>query len=156
MITCQFEDGGKAELRHVTMDVVVVKDGKVIMEKRTKGLLESGKWGITGGYMARDEDIFGTVEREVFEETGWRVENITLLRIKHWPDRPSEDRQNVSFVFCADAARHEGEKDWESDEVKWFPLEDLPNQIAFDQADDIEVYKRYKKGEITVPMLHKL
>ncbi len=158
MINCTFENGNKASLRHVVVDTIVIRDKEILLGKRAKKLLEGGKWGLIAGFMERDEDLFQAVEREIFEETGWRVKDITLLRIKHWPDRPSEDRQNVAFVFFATATVQEGDKDWESDDIKWFPLDSLlqKEDIAFDHAEDIEIYKKYLTKQFSLPILKKI
>jgi 8-oxo-dGTP diphosphatase len=151
MIKCQFEDGNSASLRHAVVDTIVVKDNKILMVKRTAKLLEGGKWGLVGGYCERDETIRQTVEREVHEETGWTVENLRLLRIVDNPNRPMEDRQNICFVYVADAVEKTGEPDWESDEQKWFSLENIPptEMVAFDHLEDIEIYKKYLAGELS-------
>ncbi|HET8669967.1 MAG TPA: hypothetical protein VFM05_04890, partial [Candidatus Saccharimonadales bacterium] len=64
------------------------------------------------------------------------------LRIKDNPDRPHEDRQNIAFVYTCKATEKVGEGDWESDDMQWFDLSELPprEQIAFDQSDDIAFY----------------
>src|SRR5260221_694148 len=126
MIICKFEDGGQGKLRHAVVDILVVKDDKLLMVKRVPKLLEGGKWGIIGGFMGRDENLKQTVEREIFEETGYKVKDITLLTIRDNPDRPNDDRQNVSFVFFCTALEKEGEPDWESTEQKWFSFDELP------------------------------
>src|ERR1700722_19697338 len=102
MITCTFEDDGTAKLRHVVVDGLVFNQkGEILLVKRTAKLLEGGKWGLIGGFMDRNETLMQGLEREIFEETGWKVTNMTLLRIKDKPNRPHEDRQNISFVyFC--------------------------------------------------------
>lgn len=142
MITCIFEDGGKGTLRHVVVDALVLKDKKILMAKRTKKLLEGGKWGIIGGFVNRDETLEQAIKREVFEETGYKVEYVELLRVIDNPDRPGEDRQNINFVYTCTAVEKIGEKDWESDEVKWFDLDSLPpkESIAFDHFDSIKFY----------------
>lgn len=152
MINCIFENGNKASLRHVTIDVSVIQGNKVLLVKRAKGLLEAGKWSLIGGFVDRDETIQQAVAREIFEETGWRVKEITFLRVKDSSNRPHEDRQNICFAFFCTAEKKEGEKDWESDEVKWFDLNNLPTDIAFDHGDDIELYKKYLKQEFILPM----
>lgn len=153
MINCKLESGKTTSLRHVVVDVLVLKENKILMVKREKTLLEGGKWGAIGGFVQRDETIRQTVEREIFEETGWRIKNITFLRIKGAPNRPHEDRQNIAFVFFCSATKKEGEKDWESDEVKWFDLNSLPpkDNIAFDQAEDIDLYKEYLEEKFLLP-----
>ncbi len=142
MIKCIFEDGGEGYLRHVCVDVLVLKDRKILLVKRTGKLLEGGKWGLVGGFVGRGETLIQAVEREIEEETGLKVKNITHLRVKDSPDRPKEDRQNIAFVYYCEAVEKVGQKDWESDEVKWFDLNDLPpkEEIAFDHYDDVKLY----------------
>ena len=55
MITCIFENGGKASFRHVVLHAIVERDGQIILEKRTGKLLETGKWALPGGFLDRDE-----------------------------------------------------------------------------------------------------
>lgn len=154
MIHCTFENGNKASLRHVVVDNIVLKDNKILLVKRTGKILEGGKWGLPCGFMERGDTILSAIDREVFEETGWRVSDKTLLRIKDSPNRPHEDRQNVGFTFFCKADAKEGDKDWESDEVKWFELNALPpaSEIAFDHFEDIELYKEYLKNKFTLPL----
>jgi len=142
MINCKFENGNKASLRHVTIDVLVLKGHKVLLVKRTGKLLETGKWGVVGGFVERNETLTEAASREVYEETGWKIKNIKLLRIIDWPDRPKDDRQNISFVYFADAFKKTGSPDNESSEQKWFDLDRLPPQetFAFDHFQDIEFY----------------
>src|SRR5436305_1720375 len=90
MIKCTFEDGNEASLRHITVDVIVVKDGRILLTKRNAKLLEGGKWGLTGGFMDRNETLKQAGEREVMEESGWKIRNLTLLTLRDNPDRPKE------------------------------------------------------------------
>jgi len=117
-------------------------------------ILESGKWGLIGGFMERDETIREAVAREAFEETGWKIENITLLMIRDDPSSAVEDRQNIKFVFFADAVEKTGGQDNESTAIEWFPLDTIPpaEQIAFDHFDSIETYRRWKKEQFPLPV----
>src|SRR3990167_10491472 len=126
MITCAFENGGKDSLRHVVVDVLVIDGNKILLVKRTGKLLESGKWALPGGFLARDETTKQGAQREVKEETGYEIEIIKLLRVVDNPDRPKEDRQNVSFVYLAKPLEKTGIADKESSEMKWFDLDKLP------------------------------
>src|SRR5476651_1613578 len=145
MINCSFEDGNIGKLRHVIIDALVLKDGKVLMVKRTAKLLEGGKWALVGGYVERDETTKQAVARETLEETGWKVKDLTLLRVNDSPNRPHEDRQNVAFVYFGTATEKVGEPDWESDEQKWFDWSELPpdTEIAFDHFENIKLYQKY-------------
>jgi len=148
MITCQFEDGSKANLRHVTMDAIVIKDNKLLLTKRTVGkLLEGGKYALPGGHLDRDEDTKQGVLRELKEETGYEGKIISLFRIIDKPDRKGEDRQNVDFVYLIEAGEKTSDPDDEVSEVKWFSLNNLPdeNHIAFDHWETIQLYLDKKK-----------
>lgn len=154
MIKCRFEDGGEALLRHVTVDVLVIDGKKILFIKRAKHLTQGGKWGLVGGYLDRDERVRDAVIREVEEESGYQVSDLTLLTIRDNPDRRGEDRQNVSFVFFCKVGERVGEHDTEVDEVKWFDLDDLPDpsQIAFDHYSSIELYKEYVEKKMLLPI----
>lgn len=156
MISCTFEDGGKANLRHVVVDNLVIKDKKLLMVKRAKGVPAQGKWGLVGGFMSTDETLKEAVKREIFEETGYRIDNVTLLTIIDNPNRHPKDgeRQNVAFVFICMALEKEGKPDWESTEQKWFDFDKLPKEeeIAFDHFKMIQMYLKYKKENLHLPL----
>lgn len=158
MITCTFENGSQNSLRHVTVGCLVIRDGNILLAKRSKGLLESGKWCLLGGYANRDETTVETGVREALEESGWSIDNLRLLRINDNPDRPHEDRQNIDFIYIADAIKEVGEKDWESEDVQWFSLEKLPpdDQVAFDHLDSIKLYKKYLDKPFQLPIVGKI
>lgn len=155
MINCEFENGNPASLRHVVVDSLVVHEGKILLVKRTGKLLEGGKWGIVGGFVERDESLKEAAAREIFEETGYEVEGITLLRIIDTPNRPAEDRQNVSFVFFCTAVEKVGAADDESDEQVWFDLSALPpmSEFAFDHFSNIELYLKFLREPFVLPRL---
>jgi len=135
-----------------------MKDNQILLARRAKGLLEAGKWCLLGGYANRDETTEETGVRESMEESGWVVNNLRLLRINDDPNRPHEDRQNIDFIYIADAVEKTGEPDWESAELQWFSLDALPpsDEIAFDHEDSIQLYKKYLAKEFPLPYLAKL
>lgn len=155
MINCEFEDGGKAKLRHMCVDMLIInKQGQILMVKRAPKLMDGGRWGLVGGYMDRDETLKEGAAREALEETGWTIKNLQLLTINDTPERPRDaNRQNISAVYICEADKKVGEPDWESTEQKWFDLDQLPpdDQIAFDFVSDIDLYKDYLQGKITIP-----
>lgn len=155
MITCTFENGNQNSLRHVTVGCLVVKEDKILLAKRSEGLVEAGKWCLLGGYVNRDETISEAGIRESLEESGWSVGNLRLLRVNDSPARPRQDHQNVDFIYIADAVGKVGEPDWESQALRWFPLSKLPTaaQIAFDHSESIELYKKYLRTPFPLPVL---
>lgn len=159
MLTCKFENGEQTSLRHVTITVLVIKDGKILLGKRRKykgkPILEFGKWGLLGGFLNRNETSLQAARREVLEESGWEIDDLVLFRINDNPDRPNENnRQSVDMIFFARGIKKIGDFDEEVSELQWFDLEHLPpvDEIAFDHANNIDLYKRYLKERFALPI----
>jgi ADP-ribose pyrophosphatase YjhB (NUDIX family) len=156
MIDCTFENGNKASppLRHVVIDALVIKDDKILLVKRAPQLTAGGKWADIGGFIGHGEFLKQTVAREVLEETGYTIKDITLLTIRDNPDR-NENRQNISFVYVCTPIEKTGEADKESTEVKWFAFDELPDEkeFAFDHYQIIQLYLKYKKEHLTLPII---
>jgi ADP-ribose pyrophosphatase YjhB (NUDIX family) len=142
VITCTFEHGRQAPLRHVVVHAVVERGGALLLVRRAAHLPEGGKWGLPGGFLDRDETLVEGVLRELREETGWSGHVASLLRINSRPDRPREDRQNVAFDFVIVPHEQVDEPDHESSAVAWMPLDRLPplDELAFDHGDTVRAY----------------
>ena len=155
MITCVFEDGGRAELRHVVVHAVVEREGALLLVRRAEQLSEGGKWGLPGGFLDRDETLAEGVLRELREETGWTGRVVGLLRINSNPDRPHEDRQNVAFDFVVEPVAKVGEPDAESVAVAWIPIDQLPplETLSFDHGDTIRAYLACRRQPPPAPIL---
>lgn len=159
MITCTFENNNKTSLRHITVNAIVVKNNQVLLGKRAtfngKPILESGKWGLLGGFFSRDENLIEAVKREVMEESGWEIDSLYLFQINDNPNRPKEDRQNVDIIFIANAVKQIKTSDEEVSKLQWFDLDKLPTkeEIAFDHGDNLELYKKYLKEKFPLPVL---
>jgi len=155
MIKCEYENGNKALLRHAVVDNIVLKDGKVLLVKRAANLLEGGKWGLVGGFVDRDETVKEAATREIMEETGYTVSDITLLGIIDRPDRKGEDRQNISFVYFSNAVEKIGNADNESEAQAWFGLSELPGEeeFAFDHFYIIKLYADYLRKPFALPKI---
>lgn len=156
MITCIFENGNKASLRHVVVHAIVEKDGKILLVKRAATLsLEAGKWALPGGFVDRDETAQEAVLRELKEESGWEGEVIFWFRINTNPNRPHEDRQNIAIDFVIKPLREVGTMDKETTGVWWIQIENLPplDSFAFDHGESIEFYLRYRKSPFPIPIM---
>lgn len=159
MIRCMFENGDSVSLRHVTMNAIIVKDGKILLCKRGtykgKPILESGKWALLGGFMDRDENLMEGIRREVREESGWELDGLQLFFINSNPNRTGEDRQNLDVIFIARAVSQAKADNEEVRELAWFDLENLPagDQFAFDHGKDVALYKEYLAKQFPIPVL---
>ena len=154
MITCEFEDGGKGNLRHVVVHCLCIKDGKVLLVKRAPGILEAGKWGFPGGFLDQGETIYKCAKRELIEETGYVGDAEKLFRINSGERKNDNGRNNVVFEIIVRVGEKTGESDWEQTEVKWFPLEDVnTEELAFDHGDTIKLLIEYQKSECELPIV---
>lgn len=156
MITCTFENGTHARLRHVVVHAIVEQDGALLLEKRAGPYLETGKWGIPSGYLDRDETAAQATLRELREETGWLGEIISLFRINTLPNRPREkERQNVVIEYLVKPLKKVGEHDAEISTVSWFPIDRLPplDTLAFDHGESIAFYLKYRTSKFPIPIV---
>ena len=155
MITCTFEEGSKARLRHVVVHAIVEQNEALLLVRRARHLPEGGRWGLPGGFLDRDESLSEGALRELREETGWEGQIVRLLRINSRPNRPREDRQNVAFDFVISPLRRVGEPDDESSDVQWIPIDHLPplDSLAFDHGDTIGVYLESRGRSASGPIL---
>jgi 8-oxo-dGTP diphosphatase len=155
MITCTFEKGYTDNLRHAVVHALAVKDNSVLLAKRSGDILETGKWNLPGGFMQRDETVSQAVLREVYEETGWECEIISLFRINSEPKRPGEDRQNVVFEYLVKPIKHTGIPDHESSKVEWIPLDKLLpfDEYAFDHGESLKLLVKYLKSPFPLPII---
>jgi 8-oxo-dGTP diphosphatase len=154
VITCTFEDGGQARLRHVVLHAVVERNGALLLVKRAPHLSEGGKWGLPGGFLDRDETVADGVLRELLEETGWTGRVVTLLRVNSRPGRPREDRQNVALDFVIEPLEQRGAPDAESSDVQWIPIERaLSLDLAFDHGETVRSYFEFRRRHVATPIL---
>ena len=156
MYTCYNENNNKTFLRHVTTDVIVIKDNKLLLVRRAEGkLTEGGKYALPGGHLDRDERIKVGALRELKEETGYEGEITSLFRIIGNPDRKGEDRQNVDFIFLVKAGEQISTPDDESSEIVWFDLDNLPDEeeFAFDHYETIQLYLKNRTGDTKLPIM---
>ena len=156
MINCKFENGSKANLRHVTVKALTVNDkNEVLLVKRSPKIIGGGKYDIPGGFLDHGENTSEGGLRELFEEAGIRGEIQFLLRINDNPKRPKEDRQNVDFIYVVKPIMGELKVGHESTEAEWFSETNLPPEedFAFDHRDSILKYFQHLKQPLKLPIL---
>ena len=156
MITCYFENRNKTSLRHVIIDILLVKKRQILLVKRGPKYSEPNKWALPGGFLDRNETIEQAVLRELQEETGYSGKIIKLFRIVDNPQRRHEDRQSVSFFYLVKPLEKIGGSDDEIAGVKWFDLDKLPPQkdFAFDHLDTIKLYKFTLQKRFRLPFVN--
>jgi ADP-ribose pyrophosphatase YjhB (NUDIX family) len=155
MITCKFENGSLANLRHVAVHALVYREGEILLTKRAGNIPETGKWCIPGGYMNRDENGEQAVLRELHEETGWDGEVIRLFRVNSNPFRNHEVMQNVILEYLIKPLGITGNPDHETSKVEWIPFTKLLafGEFAFDHGDSIKLLLKYLDKPFALPLV---
>ena len=111
-------------------------DQTVLLTRRAKEMSSPGTWDIPGGrFDDKDDSVEETAAREVHEEIGSLPKNKKLIG-KHILPK-NEDHKNEYVIFIQSCPLAD-KKVWkptlsdESDNYKWFPIDELPEKVHFD------------------------
>ncbi len=125
----------------VAVSTVLVKDNKVFLVRRYNTGWEDGKYNLPGGHLKGRETARGAAVREVFEETGVKVnvDDLRFFNVSHLIT--NSERVHIYFYatkWKGEPTNFEKEK---ADSADWFPLDDLPKNLADVFKDAINSYK---------------
>jgi 8-oxo-dGTP diphosphatase len=108
-----------------------------------------GHWALPGGFVDVGESLDHAVARELREETGMRDVYLEQLYTFGDPDRdPREHVVDVAYLALVrpgDYVLSTTDKESDAQDVKWFPVDALPDEVAFDHRKIFGVaFKRLK------------
>jgi ADP-ribose pyrophosphatase YjhB (NUDIX family) len=131
------------------VDALIFRDDKVCLQKRAMGMWKD-TWVLPGGKVDIGEDLKTAVVREVKEETNMDATVIVMVGIYDDPQRdPEQNGVSVAFLCKADGKPKNNE---ESTEIKFFSLDDLPENIGFDHEkiinDGRKIYDYIKESKM--------
>ena len=112
---------------------IIIKNGKILLQKKAEGLFGAGKWNGAGGKIEVNESSFRCMKRELKEELGITtkihgLEFIGLLDF-YWIEKKKEP----ITVYVYKVLDYEGiPKSSEEGEVKWFDLDKIPYNKMWD------------------------
>jgi 8-oxo-dGTP pyrophosphatase MutT (NUDIX family) len=101
----------------------LIKDNKVLLQKKSKGLFGGGKWNGPGGKLKENENPQDCAKREIIEEIGVKVSNLRKRGLLKF------FKGNDVFIICDVFATNEFEGEPKSGRegmVDWFNFNDLP------------------------------
>jgi 8-oxo-dGTP diphosphatase len=123
-----------------TVDVVIELDGGVVLVRRKN---PPPGWALPGGFVDYGEALPVAARREAKEETGLDVELTDLLHVYSQPGRDPR-HHTVSTVYVGRAQGTPVGTD-DAAEARVFPLDALPSPIAFDHAQVLDDYCRFRR-----------
>lgn len=128
--------------------LVFNEQNELLLNLRT----DTNTWGIPGGSMELYETIEETAVRELKEETGIDADKLELVSVlsgdEYYFEYPNGDKMCTVIVLFK-VLNFSGEikvSDNESKELKFFPLDNLPNMESRAQV----IIDKIKSGKITI------
>lgn len=122
----------------VSVGAIVTNDeGQVLLLDHV--LRPGSGWGIPGGFINENEQPAEAVKREICEEIGLEIEHIELLQAQ-------TTKRHVEILFRARAQGEGKIKSVEIKEVKWFALDEMPEEMSRVQKQVIKRVLKDKKG----------
>ncbi len=131
----------------LAVDVVIEIGDRIVLIERKN--FPPG-WALPGGFVDVGERVENAAVREAIEETSLRVELRALLGVYSRPDRDPRGH-TVSVIYVG---RGSGEPKAADDakSVGLFDPEDAPRPLAFDHAEILADYLRFRKtAELPAP-----
>lgn len=130
--------------------IVAAADRRVLLLQRA----DTGGWGLPGGFMEPGESLEETARREVMEEVGLELDELTLMNVFSGPDQyyryPNGDQVfNVTTVYTATA--HSWDLQLDTEEVttaRLFSVYDLPADTIGPEVPVLEEYYRTAKASL--------
>ncbi len=107
-------------------------------------------WAIPGGFVDLGEIVEQAAVREAQEEVGLDVRLIALLGIYSDPVRDPRGH-TVTAVYVAEAAGTPVAAD-DAKNCRLFGLNELPESLAFDHAQVLDDYKKYRETGQVAPL----
>ncbi len=111
-----------------------------------------GHWALPGGFVDVGESLDHAVSRELREETGMR--DVYLEQLYTFGDPGRDPREHVvsvaylALVRPGDYILSTTDRESDAQDARWFPVDSLPEKIAFDHRKIFDVGFRRLKAKV--------
>ncbi|MCE5335070.1 MAG: NUDIX hydrolase [Desulfobacteraceae bacterium] len=128
----------------LTVDIIIEMPGRgiVLIERKNPPF----GWALPGGFVDYGESVESAASREAREETGLEVERLAQFHAYSDPQRDPRGH-TVSVVFTA-LGRGVPQAADDAKNLCVFPLDELPENLAFDHARILSDYSSHRKNGI--------
>lgn len=124
----------------VTAFALVERDGRYLVLERGQEPYR-GRWELPGGFVEAGESPSEAVTREIFEETGLRIETPSIIGA--YTSRYGDDgKQTVDVAFHCKATPGDLSLSAESSSSAWVSIEQMP-PLAF--AGERSAFEKFKQ-----------
>lgn len=130
-----------------TVDIIIEIGGEIVLIERRH---EPFGWAIPGGFVDYGESLEDAARREAKEETSLDVRLKSLLGVYSKPSRDPR-RHTISVVYIA-SAKGKPEAADDAKNLGLFSLNALPPALAFDHAEILSDYRRFRKSGKLPPL----
>lgn len=108
-----------------------------------------GQWAIPGGFVENDESLEDAVERELFEETGIKINYLEQLYTFGKPDRDPRGRVvSIAYFGLVRPNAFKLYASTDAEQAQWFNINDLP-KLSFDHKEILKTAIERLQGKIT-------
>lgn len=118
-------------MRPTVVDAIILRNNEILLVKREFPPFKN-YWAVPGGFVEANETAEEAVVREAYEESGMKVEVLSLIGVYSDPERDLK-RGTIAIAFLVRPLSRKIRGSIETNEVKWFKLNKLP-KLAFDHA----------------------
>lgn len=126
--------------------VIINQNDEILLQLRNKSP-EKGYWSIPGGRVEMFETIEDAVKREVKEETDLDVEVIDELGIcNHIIENEKSHWVSPSYLCKTINGQAKIMEPTKHIDMKWFNLNELPQNLTITTKDALNNYEKYKKN----------
>lgn len=108
-----------------------------------------GQWAIPGGFVINNESLEEAVERELFEETGIKINYLEQLYTFGKPDRDPRGRVvSIAYFGLVRPNAFKLYASTDAEQAQWFNINDLP-KLSFDHKEILKTAIERLQGKIT-------